>query len=385
MKKKYLLLPIVGLMSLTSCGTANPPAPTAEGKLPEGGTEIVKKEEKTAKLASVMKDASTNLSQIDSFGLRTTLHKFEVGGISEDGKSRVDVHVAGGEPTFVLGADHLFNGTKENTKVGINIPAFDIFTEIDYKPVEGDSYLYRNTTSFGGAGAYLDNGNVYADLSQGHLPDLVVSLAKFTYPFLGELTTEWRMVEMIIKNIADYPDLVDTLIAQFLGSDFNYKIKVPDAVNKYPLVTYEEVKEEDSVKEAENLEAGFEEATGLKWDDVCSVFTYGKYTGFEFYFKLRDFKTDTYLPESTQDMGFVFGDDSGVAFSAIFDEKGLPLDFSFRGGVVITISDEEVSKHFGGDLTLGANLHFDGSFVYGSNPVSFPESYEGFNTLPFSL
>ena len=72
MKHAKYILPIVALMSLSSCGTEVVDRATNKGVAPEGGTQLADKDSKIQALAKSLKKGKDNIKDLDEFGIVAT-------------------------------------------------------------------------------------------------------------------------------------------------------------------------------------------------------------------------------------------------------------------------------------------------------------------------
>jgi len=378
MKKKLLILPLIALFSMTSCGTSAPDK-TADGHLPSGGSEVTKKEDRTARLAKVIENGSAQLGNLDAFGLELS---FDISKFSVDSPNLKAELAVSPQPSFKMGAEHLFNGTKENTKIGVSSTAFTASVKMETSLTEEPVNL-NESFSIGALGAYLDNGNVYADLSALNVPNLLKQVVKAAAPFADTLKQDEEGYGMMIGNLIEQfslnPDLLQTMLDMIFGKDFNYKLKFEDVAKEFPLVKVESYTETESLEKAEEAIKAFDNNTaGLKFDEVCHIYTYGDFTGLQFSFDLNKI-------EAVANAGVTLGEGNVFEFGIVMDEKGLPRDFSIKAQLDLSVAEEQAGAIFGGALKASGGVKVNGTFVYGSNPVSFPANYDDYSKLAFDV
>lgn len=385
MKKRLLLLPIIALLSLSSCGEKSnplPPAPelTEDGDLPEGGETIEDVTQRKQVLAKALKNGSDSLRNSDHIGVSFNISHFIAGFDAPKFNMSVDT---GHDVEFLISADHLFNGTKENTRIGVAIPRpFTVYANLN-SGVEDFEYSFEDRVTFNEASVYLANGNIYADLSELNLEDVVGKVCTFVSPFTDGILGEESTIQAFIEQFANNPAMFTLLLKAALGENFNYKFAYEGAIpdDKYPLVNIEALDDEKAEESVEDNTKSFEEATGLKWDDVCKVQTYYDiYTGLEFNVHLSDIKTDTFLPETTINLGFTFHPESYLKMVLVTDEQNRPIKFSVKLGTAITIHEDSVSEALGGEVVFAIDTAVGVNIDYDKGPVNFPENYDDYTS-----
>ena len=376
MRKKYLLLPLVTLFSLTSCNNAT--ETSSNSLLPPGGQEILEVGERNRTLAKAMKGFSDNVSTSDSFWFDVDLN--ELSFKLDSPKLQVESKL--GNFKAQCAALDIFTGDKESAKAAIKIKDGYVTNRVK-SDLEGEEKIeYSKNINFSDMNFYLDNGGFYLDFGNNDIAEVASSFAYVLYQFIGTYLGDGDIAE-ILKSIAEDKANFTQLINIFFGDGFNNKVKLEGFLDdsKFPLADLGQVEsEEEALETVEDYGKKFEEESGLPWEAVFSAFSYGDGTGFQFAFPLAYLNKSLDLDESP----WKYNDYSVVTVAAVLDAQDRLLAFNTYLDFGVDFLDEEVTSACGGTLTANIVAAVSINFEYEDNGVSFPENYNDYKAPLFS-
>ena len=391
MKQTKFILPMIALLSCTSCAGPKIVARHMEnGKAPEGGTLITDNAQKKEAVRAAFAKANEAVSNLEEFGL-----SIKSEGISLELESE---HLNGtttlGSFELKAGASNLFSGNKDNTKIGLTFSGLE--STIDMASTgqpDKEDFVMQSTNTVGSFGAYLEKGNVYADLSSFAVADYINKGATLAEPYLPavlELAGDdvkkgvGPIVTYFVSEFAKSPENVTKTIAPMFGcspDNFDYKLAFKNALkdSNYPLVTASDI-----IPEGENavdeFETSFNNLTGFVFFDDVALYTYaGDALAFEL--SLGKDKLTTLLDKYIRtDFDYTIND-GDLNFALYINEVGIPSLSSVYGDFDLTLTGAEIEARFGESLHVDAHLGLDIEVLSEENPVEFPESYEGYHDL----
>ena len=378
MRKKYLLLPLVTLFSLTSCNNAGDSSSSSSNLLPPGGQEILEVEERNLTLARAMKGFSDNVSSSDSFWFDVDLNELSF----KLDSPKLQVESKFGDFKAQCAALNLFTGDKASAKAAIKTKDGYITNRVK-SDLEGEEKIdYSKNINFSNMNFYLDNGGLYLDFGDNDVAEVVSSFANILYQFIGAYIGDSNINE-IIKSIAEDKANFTQLINIFFGDGFNNKIKLEGLIDdsNFPLANLGQVEsEEEALETVEDYEKKFEEESGLPWEAVFTAFDYGDGTGFQFAFPFAYLNKSLNLEES----GWKYNDYSAVTVAAVLDKENKPLALNTYIDFGVDFLDEEVTNACGGTLTAHIVAAVTVNFEYEDNGVTFPENYNDYKAPLFA-
>ena len=391
MKKTKFILPIIALLSLSSCGSKEPvKRETNKGEIPTGGT-LASGDVQKKVVGAVLAKSRTSISELEEFGLVASSE-----GLNLDLKSEyLNGTVNLGNFTLNAGASNLFSGNKENTKIGLDFSGLKCTADLHSAGREDvEDFDVVADRTIGKCAAYLENGNVYVDLAEFGVPEVVNKAATYVEPYLPVIEEAFELDEMttaiinyLVAEFVESPENVTATIAPFFGvsnpDNFNYKFAFEDVLSdeNYPLVSPEDVIPEGETESlVEQYLSSFDELTGLKHESDLLVYEYDDGAvalqvnlGKEELAKVLDKYTET-------NFDYVINDGSLKA-ALYIDSKGIPASFSLVNDLDLTLSGEEVETRYGETLDVKLDVDFNLSLLDDKNPVEFPENYKDFNSL----
>lgn len=408
MNKKLFGLPLLAVLALTGCNGNTTPKETKDGNVPEGGT-VVEKEEETEKLAELVQKTSKTISISETVGLTLS----STGLNAEVASTNLNGKVGLGAFELKAGGENLATGTKATTKVGVEFSGVTASIKLNGTSGESEeeeqsevseasealeaseeseastSINIDKSLTIGKTAAYLDNGNLYVDASETGIPQFVSTLAGIVEPYtavfvalLGvkNVASTTAAIQPILASMADNPTISDTLLKSYLGIS-EYKFKFDDVAKdeNYPL--FKEIKTDidlEQVKEQiDGVKASFEEKTKLKWNDIVKFYTYSDESSAIQFEMNKDNLTSLIKQTAGESYEVTLTDDSSVKAAVAFDKNGFPTSFSVKETLGATIGGEEVEAKLGSKLTVKESGDLKLS-VSTSNPVTFPESFDGY-------
>lgn len=370
MRKKYLLLPLVTLFSVTSCNNAGSSSGTS--LLPSGGQEIVEIGERNRTLAKAMKGFSDNVSNNDSFWFDVDLN--ELNFKLDSPKLQVESKLGGFKAQCA--ALNIFTGDKESAKAAIKTKDGYVTNRVK-SDLEGEEKIdYSKNINFSSMNFYLDNGGIYLDFGNNDVAEVASSFAYVLYQFVGAYLSDGGIAETL-KSIAEDKANFTQLTKTFFGDDFNNKVKLEGLIDDamFPLANLGQVESEEAALETVvDYEKKFEEESGLPWESVFTAFNYGDGTGFQFAFPLAYLNKSLDLDESPWE----YNKYSVVTVAAVLDAQDRLLAFNTYLDFGVDFLDEEVTSACGGTLTANIVAAVTVNFEYEDNGVKFPENYDDF-------
>ena len=387
MKLNKLILPVTMLFALTGCSGAEPVA--EGGGVPSGGKEVTDKEEAEKDLEELVEKASGSLNENDAFGFTLTNKGTTVTAHAD----LFDFNASVGECTLTGGAEGLVTGTKATTKAGLNFSGTKLTYKVDATPAEAEEVHIDKNYDIGAINTYFDNGSIYVDASETGLAGLIKGVLTDATPTIEMFAEQYLGPEMAgtVATMLTTLTSSEAAVTAFIGGTFfnkalgfNYKMSFENIVSEedYPLVKIDAQVEDASATVAE-IKAGFEETTGLAWDDVMSVYTYasgGKAIQFELD---KDAIISMIYPEQVVSYGLAF-DDASVKIGVYFNEKGVPTSASFKEVISGSASGDMFVNAMGSALTFNSSSEINLTLSAGSNPVTFPENYNDYNAFSMS-
>lgn len=378
MRKKCLLLPLVAIFCLSSCGKAK------ETVLPKGGKEVLKQEEKDARLVKAVRNIYNAHEKNDKiwFNFQAEAVVFSFDSPKLEMSSGIQFMNAFG----VL--EGLFTGNKETTRIGVSTGEFKAANYI-HSDLEGEEKVdYEKYFKIRGMNFYLENGNAYIDLGSNNLLEILGSYSKMIAEFTTGYGEEMGSFADTISSIAQDEENTKSLIASFFGDNFNNKFKIEDVIDddSYPLIDLsagnDGMSDEEALKAAEDTKALFEQQSGLKWDNLCKTYSYGEDSAFQFIFPPADIRNENY-PNGTEELGFKYTKGSYIELVAVFENNQL-RDIGLLTHVGIEFTDEEITKACGGTLTatIAGRISLTLNYSGGDN-ISFPTNYDDYVSLNF--
>ena len=376
--KKFLVFPLIAMFALNGCGKELKPE---GGNLPEGGTEVTETADANQRLAKGMAGTAKAAAEANAFGIKASF-----GGSVSMSSTKFEGAVALSDTSLAVGAENLFDGTKESTKLGLVFNGGKVTANYTKDKDTTAPQSDAKEIVVGKLGAYLQNGNVYVDASEAGIPAAASALAQFALPYLGENVSP--MITAIVTNVAQDPTVLTTLISSFFVTEsgaFNYKIKALDVVpaEAYPFVKKADFEktEEEMKTLVQQMEQAFDTKSGLKWNDVVSVYDYKDGSiGVEFTVALTQAIIDAASEEEDQGKVELIGD-NGLKAGVLFDKEGKVTGASLALGLKAKVTDDSAPEIIGTEATVNVSANADVEFVYGSNPVSFPASYDDYSLL----
>ena len=405
MNKKLFGLPLLAVLALTGCNGNSTPKETKDGNVPEGGT-VVEKEEETEKLAELVQKTSKTISISETVGLTLS----STGLNAEVASTNLNGKVGLGAFELKAGGENLATGTKATTKVGVEFSGVTASIKLNgtsggseeeelSEASEASEALEASETpssinidkslTIGKTAAYLDNGNLYVDASETGIPQFVSALAGIVEPYtavfvalLGvkDVVKTTAAIQPILASMADNPTISDTLLKSYLGIS-EYKFKFDDVAKdeNYPL--FKEIETDIDLEQAkeqiDGVKASFEEKTKLKWNDIVKFYTYSDESSAIQFEMNKDNLTSLIKQTAGESYEVTLTDDSSVKAAVAFDKNGFPTSFSVKETLGATIGGEEVEAKLGSKLTVKESGDLKLS-VSTSNPVTFPESFDGY-------
>ena len=391
MKKTKFVLPLVMLMSISSCA-GNVNRETTKGNVPEGGTLLVDKEAKNAALLATLNKTRESLDNLNEAGITIASEGLGI----ELASTNVNGNISIGSFALSLGASNLSNGTKDNTKLGLDFSG--LTNSINLTATKGDeteSLVQEN--NIGKFGVYLEKGNLYADFSKFGAPELISSGASKVQEYLP-LAAEsdlvdaetLGMVSSFLGEFAESPDNVTKTVGIFFGclTGFNWKMAVNDVLKDedYPLVSSQELMPVE-IDEAtlEELKEEYNAYSGLDFDETINVYQYSN-NALALQLDInKDQLNDILAQYLVADFDYEINE-GAFKFAVYFNENGIPTSLSLVNNMDFTISGEEVEAMFYSEsVNVKTNIDLSLTLSLGSNPVSFPSSYSDYNNLILSL
>ena len=391
MKKTKFVLPLVMLMSISSCA-GNVNRETTKGNVPEGGTLLVDKEAKNAALLATLNKTRESLDNLNEAGITIASEGLGI----ELASTNVNGNISIGSFALSLGASNLSNGTKDNTKLGLDFSG--LTNSINLTATKGDeteSLVQEN--NIGKFGVYLEKGNLYADFSKFGAPELISSGASKVQEYLP-LAAEsdlvdaetLGMVSSFLGEFAESPDNVTKTVGIFFGclTGFNWKMAVNDVLKDedYPLVSSQELMPVE-IDEAtlEELKEEYNAYSGLDFDETINVYQYSNNALALQLDIIKDQLNDILAQYLVADFDYEINE-GALKFAVYFNENGIPTSLSLVNNMDFTISGEEVEAMFYSEsVNVKTNIDLSLTLSLGSNPVSFPSSYSDYNNLILSL
>jgi len=390
MNKKLYALPLLAVLALSGCGTKNNSTPkeTSNGAVPEGGT-VVEKSAETEKLAALAQKASKTLASTESVGATIS----STGISAELASTKLNGKVNLGSFELKAGGVNLSTGNKENTKAGVEFSGITASVKVDGALEEGSENQIAIDKSFTlcKTAAYLDNGNIYVDASNTDVGTFVSSVANVVKPYasliLASLGQEQAamMVQPMLDIFSSGKEAVDTFFKTTLGiSDYKFKFENVVKDDNYPLFSKieSELDAEEAKKVVTDLKTTLESKTGLKWDDIVKFYTYEDESSALQFDINKEALGSLVTPEQLEGYQIQFSDDTSFKAAVLFNQDGFPVSLSVKENVGLTVGGEALEAQFGSKLTIKES----GDIVFAinnTNPVTFPENYDGYNTLSF--
>ena len=391
MKKTKFILPIIALLSLSSCGSNEPvKRETNKGEVPTGGILASGDSQKKVLGAALVK-TRTSISELKEFGLVASSEGLNLDLTSQYLNGSVNL----GNFTLNAGASNLFDGDKENTKVGLDFSGLKCTADLHSSGREDvEDFDVVADRTIGKCAAYLENGNVYVDLAEFGVPEVVNKAATYVEPYLPVIEEAFELDEMttaiinyFVAEFVKSPENVTATIAPFFGvlnpDDFNYKFAFENVLSdeNYPLVSSEDIiPEVETESLAEQYLSSFDALTGLNYESDLLVYQYDD-GAVALQVNLDKEKLATILDKYTEtNFDYVINDGSLKA-ALYIDQSGLPASFSVVNNLDLTLSGEEVETRYGETLDVKLDVDFNLSLLNDSNPVEFPENYKDFNSL----
>ena len=376
--KKFLVLPLIAMFALNGCGKELKPE---GGNLPEGGKEVTETADANLRLAKGMAGTAKAAAEANAFGIKASF-----GGSVSLSSTKFEGAVTLSDTSLAVGAENLFDGTKESTKLGLVLNGGKVTANYTKDKDTTAPQSDAKEIVVGKLGAYLQNGNAYVDASEAGIPAAASKLAQFVLPYLGENASP--VIRALVTNVAQDPTVFTTLISSFFvteSGEFNYKIKALDVVpaEAYPFVKKAdfEKSEEEMKTLVQQMEQAFDTKSGLKWNDVVSVYDYKDGSiGVEFTVALTQAIIDAATEEEDQGKVQLIGD-NGLKAGVVFDKEGKVTGASLALGLKAKVTDDSAPEIIGTEATVNVSANADVEFVYGSNPVSFPASYDDYSLL----
>ena len=402
MNKKLFGLPLLAVLALSGCNGNSTPKETKDGNVPEGGT-VVEKEEETEKLAELVQKTSKTMSISETVGLTLS----STGLNADIASTNLNGKVGLGAFELKAGGENLATGTKATTKVGVEFSG--VTASIKLNGTSGgseeeeqsevseaseasetpSSINIDKSLTIGKTAAYLDNGNLYVDASETGIPQFVSTIAGIVEPYtavfvalLGvkDVAKTTAAIQPMLASMADNPTFSDTLLKSYLGIS-EYKFKFDDVAKdeNYPL--FKEIETDIDLEQAkeqiDGVKASFEEKTKLKWNDIVKFYTYSDESSAIQFEMNKDNLTSLIKQAAGESYEVTLTDDSSVKAAVAFDKNGFPTSFSVKETLGATIGGEEVEAKLGSKLTVKESGDLKLS-VSTSNPVTFPESFDGY-------
>ena len=387
MKKIKFVLPLVMLMSISSCA-GNVDRETTKGNVPEGGTLLTDKLARNEALIQSLNKTRESLDNLNEAGITISSEGLGI----ELASTNVNGNISIGNFALSLGASNLSNGTKDNTKLGLNFSGLS--NSINLTATKGDeteSLVQEN--NIGKFGVYLEKGNLYADFSEFGAPELISSGATKVQEYLplvaeSDLLDEEKlgMVSSLLGEFAESPDNVTQTVGYFFGclTGFNWKMAINDVLKDedYPLVSSAELMpvEIDEAALAELKEA-YNAYSGLDFDETISVYQYSN-NALALQLDINKEQLTTLLAQYlVADFDYVIND-GAFKFALYFNENGIPTSLSLVNNMDFTLSGEEVEAMFYSEsVNVKTSIDLSIKLSLGSNPVSFPSSYSDYNNF----
>lgn len=387
MKKIKFVLPLVMLMSISSCaGNAN--RETTKGNVPEGGTLLVDKETKNAALLATLNNTRESLDNLNEAGITIASEGLGI----ELASTNVNGNISIGSFALSLGASNLSNGTKDNTKLGLDFSGLTNTINLTAnKGDETESLIQEN--NIGKFGVYLEKGNLYADFSEFGAPELISSGASKVQEYLPLVAESdlvdaetLGMVSSFLGEFAESPDNVTKTVGFFFGclTGFNWKMAVNDVLKDedYPLVSSQELMPTEIDEAAlEDLKEEFNAYSGLDFDETINVYQYSN-NALALQLDInKDQLNDLLAQYLVADFDYEINE-GAFKFAVYFNENGIPTSLSLVNNMDFTISGEEVEAMFYSEsVNVKTNIDLSLTLSLGSNPVSFPSSYSDYNNF----
>lgn len=387
MKKIKFVLPLVMLMSISSCA-GNVNRETSKGNVPEGGTLLADKEAKNAALLASLNKTRESLDNLNEAGITIASEGLGI----ELASTNVNGNISIGSFALSLGASNLSNGTKDNTKLGLDFSG--LTNAINLTTTKGDeteSLVQEN--NIGKFGVYLEKGNLYADLSEFGAPELISSGASKVQEYLPLVAESdlvdaetLGMVSSLLGEFNENPDNVTQTVGLFFGclKDFNWKMAINDVLKDedYPLVSSAELMPIENDEAAlEELKEEFNAYSGLDFDETINVYQYSN-NALALQLDInKDQLNDILAQYLVADFDYTINE-GALKFAVYFNENGIPTSLSLVNNMDFTISGEEVQAMFYSEsVNVKTNIDLSLTLSLGSNPVSFPSSYSDYNSF----
>ena len=393
MNKTKFILPLIALFSLSSCGSESQLAirQAEQGKVPEGGTLIQGRGPKIDGLARALKSAQEEVKNITDFGVTVTCDGLQAELASE----KLNGTLTLGEFSLLAGATNLFNGTKENTKIGLEFSGLKSTADLTrVKQEAAEDFELKAERTVGKCAAYLDNGSIYVDLTDFGVPEIVSETAEFIEPYvplaieiaeLDKMTSTF--VTYLVSQFAESPENVTKVVSSMFGcsnpEDFEYKLAFKNQLKDedYPLIPEDLNIPDDKFEEtAELICDRFTDETGLNFDDTVKVYQYEDHAlAFELTIGKEELET-VLRKHVVADFDYTVNDGE-LSIALYLNQKGLPSSLSIVNDMDFTISGDEADARFGGDLSVITNTAIDANLSLDSNPITFPEDYKDYYDL----
>lgn len=395
MNKTKFILPLIALLSCTSCGTKIADRKATKGEVPEGGKIIENIDEKNEALLLAYSKAAKAIDTLEEFGAVATSDGLSLGLESE----HVNGSVTLGSYELKVGGSNVFSGDKNNTKLGLTFSGFDSSINMSRVNLDGyEDYVLDESKNVYQFGLYLEKGNVYADLSNLGVPELLNKLAIASEPFLPAILESLNKEETnpvatlltsTITEFAKSPEDVTKTIAPFFGSfteesinNFEYKFAFKNVLDDsdYPLVSKSDIFDENINQDSvEQLKNNFTLLTSLNFFDCVNVY---KYSGDAFGFQLvlnKEQLTAIFNKLFKTDFDYTI-DEGSLKFVLYINEVGVPSLATLVNDMKLTLTGSEVESRYGPSLKVETHYGFDLTLSNNENPIEFP-SFNSYNSL----
>lgn len=384
MKLNKLILPIAMLFALTGCSGSEPAA--EGGNVPSGGQAVTDKEQAEQALEELVEKSSASFKVNDAFGFNVTNKGLSV----KANATRFNFEAGASEFTLNGGAQGIYSGNKASTKAGATFSGTKLTYKMDAIPEEGEETHVDKNYEVGPISTYFDDGSLYVDASEAGLGALIKNVVTDASPAISMVAEQYLGPEMAetvtgaLTLLTSSEEMVNMLIGKLFSKSlgFNYKMAFKDLLDEdaYPLIKVDEVTAENAKEKVTEMKGIFEERTGLSWDEVMTIYTY-KSGGKALQFELSKEQIIKMIqPEDIEAYGVEF-ETAFVKGAIYFNDKGIPTTASIKEEIKGSASADMFVNAMGSALSFESTGEIDVSLTYGSNPVSFPENYNDYNSF----
>ena len=379
MKINKIILPLVMLLAIPSCGAKEDPK-VKDGAAPSGGEKITDRALADEALGTLTNKLAFNLEEETNFYIYGLFDEFNANMNSERFNSNLKVE----DFETVVAATNLFKENSKDVKAALSFTGSTLSYKVDAVPEDTsvEETHWNESVEFGGITAYVNQGDLFIDASEAKPFDTakgVIRAIKPFYSLYANRNPALKLAEPLVDALAN----ADTQKVNDALNDFGNKFKF-EGVDLSELSQFASViknaTDDDVNKAAQKVKKLVKDNYGIDLDAVASFYTY-KYGGKAIELKLTEDELINMInPDDVEYYNLKFSD-SFFNIAIYFNEDGFPTSISTEFDIEAVSETSFFDAIIGGPLTMSTSGGFDAYLDNEVKDIEMPSDLSSYKTL----